>query len=45
VGGSLAQHAGSVAVLAVCCVAMIAWLAVAWKMEEFVAGASSAARN
>jgi predicted MFS family arabinose efflux permease len=37
VGGAIAQHAGAVAVLATCLAATILWLAVAWKMGEFVA--------
>jgi MFS family permease len=44
-GGALAQHAGSIAVLAVCFAAMLAWLVVAWNMGDFVPAASGAARN
>jgi predicted MFS family arabinose efflux permease len=44
-GGTLAQHAGSIAVLAVCFAAMLAWLGVAWNMGDFVPAASGAARN
>jgi MFS family permease len=44
-GGTLAQHAGSIAVLAVCFAAMLAWLVVAWNMGDFVPAASGAARN
>jgi MFS family permease len=34
-GGAIAQHAGFVAVLAACFVATLAWLAVAWKMDDY----------
>jgi predicted MFS family arabinose efflux permease len=44
-GGALAQHAGSIAVLAVCFAATLAWLAVAWNMGDFVPAAPGAARN
>jgi MFS family permease len=44
-GGTLAQHAGSIAVLAVCFAAMLAWFVVAWNMGDFVPAASGAARN
>ena len=44
-GGAIAQHAGAVAVLAVCLVAIGAWLAVAWNMGEYVAAASPASRT
>ena len=44
-GGVLAQHAGSIAVLAACLAAMLAWLAVAWNMGDLVPGAPRAARN
>jgi MFS family permease len=44
-GGVLAQHAGSIAVLAACFVAMLAWFAVAWSMGDLVTPASRAARN
>jgi predicted MFS family arabinose efflux permease len=44
-GGVLAQHAGSIAVLAACFAAMLAWLVVAWSMGDFVPGAPGAARN
>src|SRR5207237_1104238 len=44
-GGAIAEHAGSVAVLAACFVATLAWIAVAWKMDDFVPAASAATRN
>jgi MFS family permease len=44
-GGALAQHAGSFAVLAACFAATLAWFAVAWSMADFVPAASGAARN
>jgi MFS family permease len=44
-GGTLAQHAGSIAVLAVCLGAMLAWFVVAWNMGDFGPAASGAARN
>ena len=44
-GGAIAQHAGAVAVLAVCLVAIGAWLAVAWNMGEYVAAESPASRT
>lgn len=44
-GGALAQHAGFVAVLATCLAAMLAWLAVAWNMNELMPRASPAAGN
>jgi predicted MFS family arabinose efflux permease len=44
-GGVLAQHAGFVAVLATCCAAIVAWLAVAWTMGDFAPAATSAASN
>ena len=44
-GGALAQHAGSIAMLAVCFAAMLAWFVVAWNMGDFVPAASGAARN
>lgn len=43
-GGAIAQHAGFVAVLVACLAVMAGWLAVAWNMDEFVAGASPAPR-
>ena len=36
-GGVIAQHAGALAVLAVCLGATMLWLAAAWNMGEFVA--------
>jgi MFS family permease len=44
-GGALAQHAGFVAVLAACLAAMLAWLAVAWNMNELMPRATPAAGN
>ena len=44
-GGAIAQHAGFVAVLGACLVATIAWLAVAWKMDDYVPAASAVTRN
>lgn len=44
-GGALAQHAGSVVVLAACLAAMLAWLAVAWNMNELMPRATPAAGN
>ena len=44
-GGALAQHAGSVVVLAACLAAMLAWLAVAWNMNALVPRATPAAGN
>ena len=44
-GGAIAQHAGFVAVLGACLVATMAWLAVAWKMDDYVPAASAATRN
>jgi predicted MFS family arabinose efflux permease len=44
-GGALAQHAGFVAVLATCLMAMLAWLAVAWNMNDLLPRASPAAGN
>ncbi len=44
-GGSIAQHAGFVAVLAVCLAVVAAWFAVAWGMGEFAATAHGAARH
>src|SRR5207342_795895 len=35
-GGAIAQHAGSMPVLATCLVVTVAWLAVAWNMGDFV---------
>ncbi|MEO7742912.1 MAG: MFS transporter [Usitatibacter sp.] len=35
-GGALAQHASFVAVLAACLAAMVAWLAVAWGMQDLL---------
>src|SRR4029079_8542168 len=36
-GGVIAQHAGALAVLAVCLGATMLWLAAAWGMGEFIA--------
>jgi predicted MFS family arabinose efflux permease len=44
-GGAIAQHAGFVAVLAACFIATLVWIAVAWKMDDFVPAASAATRN
>jgi MFS family permease len=44
-GGALAQHAGFVVVLAACLAAMLAWLAVAWNMNELMPRATPAAGN
>jgi hypothetical protein len=44
-GGTIAQHAGFVAVLGACLVLMLAWLAVAWNMGDFVPAASGMARH
>ena len=44
-GGAIAQHAGFVAVLGACLVATMAWLAVAWKMDDYVPAASAVTRN
>jgi predicted MFS family arabinose efflux permease len=44
-GGSIAQHAGSPAVLVACIVVTAAWLAVAWNMGDFVPAASPASRT
>lgn len=44
-GGALAQHAGSVVVLAACLAAMLAWLAVAWNMNALMPRATPAAGN
>lgn len=44
-GGALAQHAGFVAVLGACLAAMLAWLAVAWNMNELMPRATPAAGN
>lgn len=44
-GGALAQFGGPTAVLAACGVAILAWLAVAWNMGEFVPAAQPTARN
>jgi predicted MFS family arabinose efflux permease len=44
-GGAIAQHAGFVAVLAACLVATLVWIAVAWRMDDFVPAASAATRN
>jgi MFS family permease len=38
-GGVLAQHAGSIMVLAACLAVTLAWLAVAWNMGDFVPAA------
>ena len=39
-GGAVAQHAGFMAVLAGCAAVVLAWLAVAWNMGDFVPAAS-----
>jgi predicted MFS family arabinose efflux permease len=44
-GGALAQHAGPVAVLVACFVAMLAWFMVAWGMADLVRAPRGAARN
>lgn len=44
-GGSIAQHVGFVAVLAVCLAVVAAWLAVAWNMGDFMPGAARTARR
>lgn len=44
-GGALAQHAGFVVVLGTCLAAMLAWLAVAWNMNDLLPRASPAAGN
>ena len=44
-GGALAQHAGFLAVLVTCLAAMLAWLAVAWGMQDLLPRASPATRN
>jgi predicted MFS family arabinose efflux permease len=44
-GGALAQHAGFTVVLLACLAATVAWLAVAWRMGEFVPAASPASRT
>src|SRR5207248_269322 len=44
-GGAIAQHAGFVALLGACLVATMAWLAVAWKMDDDVPAASAVTRN
>jgi MFS family permease len=44
-GGTIAQHAGFVAALGACLVLMLAWLAVAWNMGDFVPAASGMARH
>jgi MFS family permease len=44
-GGALAQHAGPVAVLGACFVAMLAWFMVAWGMADLVRAPRGAARN
>lgn len=44
-GGVLAQHAGFLAVLAACLAAMLAWLAVAWGMQEVLPRATPAPGN
>jgi len=44
-GGALAQHAGFAAVPVACLVAVVAWLAVAWNMGNFVPAASPASRT
>lgn len=44
-GGALAQHGGPTAVLVACGVVILAWLAVAWNMGDFVPAAQPSARN
>jgi len=44
-GGTIAQHAGFVPVLAACFAIVAVWLAVAWNMGQRVPAASSAARG
>jgi len=44
-GGALAQHAGFGAVPVACLVAVVAWLAVAWNMGDFVPAVSPASRT
>jgi predicted MFS family arabinose efflux permease len=44
-GGSVAQHAGFAVALALCLGVTVAWLAVAWNMEDFVVVAPGAARH
>jgi predicted MFS family arabinose efflux permease len=44
-GGALAQHAGFLAVLGTCLAAMVAWLAVAWGMQEVLPRATPAPGN
>ncbi len=44
-GGAIGQHAGFVAVLAVCLAVIGAWLAVAWNMGDFLPAAPGAARR
>lgn len=44
-GGTIAQHAGFAAALGMCLVLMLAWLAVAWNMGDFVPAASGMARR
>ncbi len=43
-GGAVAQHAGFLAVLAICLAVTLGWLAVAWNMGDFAAAATPAAR-
>lgn len=44
-GGAMAQHAGFAPLLLACLAVMAAWLAVAWKMGDFVPAASPASRT
>ncbi len=45
VGGSIAQHAGFVPVLVTCLTVTVAWLAVAWNMNDFVPATAPASRT
>ena len=44
-GGAVAQHSGFVPVLLSCLAVMLAWLAVAWNMGDFVPAAPPASRT
>jgi len=44
-GGAIAQHAGFVMVMGVCLAVVLAWLAVAWNMGDFVPAAPGMARH
>ena len=44
-GGAVAQHAGFLAVLAICFAVTLGWLAVAWNMGDFAAAATPAPRT